>query len=140
MGWLTGPPLRPLLDTPLIRNPLKFSRTPLTTVLAPFSNNTPRTFVAPGAYWIKSYTFRLFSGRLAIMVESTVWESRAFSVFTGTAESLTSMVSSALPTSSLKSARTTVPTFSVKALLISVRKPGTSTEIWYSPTISSRPS
>src|ERR1700680_606309 len=50
MGWLTAPPLKPLLETPFSRNPLKFSRTPFTTVFAPFSRMAPRTLVATSAY------------------------------------------------------------------------------------------
>src|SRR5207253_8527668 len=85
MGRFTYPPLSPLLETPLIRKPLKFSRTPFTTVLAPFSYITPVAFTAPGACWIRSYTLRPFKGKLAICLAPTVSESLALSVFTRTA-------------------------------------------------------
>src|SRR3954469_3417287 len=110
-GWLTKPPLRPLFDTPLSRKPLKFSRSPLTTVLAPFSDITPRTFTAPGVICTRSYTLRPFKGRFWICWLLTTFASLESSVSTGRTTSVTSTVWLASPTVSLMSARVFVPAF-----------------------------
>src|SRR5260370_234493 len=54
-----------------MRKPLKSSRTPLTTVLWPFSKSVPAPLTAPALSCIKSKTLRPFSGRLAISPDLT---------------------------------------------------------------------
>src|SRR5258708_4940546 len=80
IGTLTAPPLSPLFVTPFMRNPLKSSRTPLTTVPWPFSKSTPFTFTAPVLSCIRSNTLRPFKGRLLICVELTVVAKFQFSL------------------------------------------------------------
>src|SRR5579859_8143955 len=67
----SGPPLRPLLELPFKRKPLKSWRKPLTTVfilpvLLPCSKSVPEMFTAPGVSCIRSKTLRPFNGRFAI--------------------------------------------------------------------------
>ena len=123
IGTLTAPPLSPLLDTPLTRNPLKSSRKPLTTVLWPPSKSTPVTFTAPVLSCIKSNTLRPFRGRLLICVELTVVASFESSVLTLAASPVTSTTSEALPICILKSTWAMVPAFAVSPVLEAVLKP-----------------
>src|SRR6266436_2749301 len=81
-GAVTVPPLNPLSEAPLIMKPEKLGRSPLITVLWPFSNETPVTSTAPGASVIKSKTFRPFSGRLEIWAAPIVVDKRESSVCT----------------------------------------------------------
>ena len=129
IGVLALPPLRPLFETPLIKNPLKSSRSPFTTVLWPFSKSTPVTLTAPGAICIRSYTLRPFSGRLAICVDVTVEANLESSTFTAAASPVTSTTSLASPSCILKSTCAMVPAFSVTLLLLALLNPGASTEI-----------
>src|SRR4029077_17789857 len=129
IGVLTAPPLRPLFDTPLMRNPLKSSRKPLTTVLWPFSKSTPSTFTAPLLNCIRSNTLRPFRGRLLICVELTVVESLESSGLTAAASPVTSTPSQDLPISILKSTCAIVPAFAVTPALETVLKPEASTVI-----------
>src|SRR5579862_342409 len=129
IGVLTTPPLNPLFDTPLTRNPLKSSRRPLTTVSWPFSKSTPITFTAPVLNCIKSNTLRPFRGRLLICVELTVVESLESSVLTFDAAPVTSITSEALPIWSLTSTCEIVPALIVTPLSVKPLKPAASTEI-----------
>src|SRR6202163_1100802 len=133
IGTLTAPPLNPLLDTPLMRNPLKSSRTPLTTVPWPPSKSTPCTFTAPALSCIRSNTLRPFRGRLLICVELTVVASLESSVLTAAASPVTSTVSEALPSCNFASTREMVPAFAVTPLFSSFLKPEASTSTLYVP-------
>src|SRR5712692_2780388 len=134
IGTLTAPPLRPLLDTPLIRNPLKSSRTPLTTVLWPFSKSTPVTLTAPVLICIKSNTLRPFKGKLAICAPLTVVASLESSVLTAAAAPVTSTISRAWPIVILTSTCAMVPAFIGTSVLETVLKPAASTDTLYVPT------
>src|SRR5208283_867973 len=129
IGVFTTPPLSPLFDTPLTRNPLKSSRKPLTTVSWPFSKSTPITFTAPVLNCIRSNTLRPFRGRLLICVELTVVESRESSVLTAVASPVTSTTSEALPSCILKSTCSMTPAFADTPLLVTVLKPAATTVI-----------